>query len=135
MAAARGAANAQLSDSTYYNRESIPSEPVTPVSAVEKRREHDEFRKHKAAEETDKMKLDEDAGGPNKKVFLNMESGSQHPSFVDPHFYEDVTPLLMPIESSTRNRATTLTSLKPRVSPRHYRAYIIVTSARLILHQ
>ncbi|KAG1840891.1 hypothetical protein C8R48DRAFT_765867 [Suillus tomentosus] len=122
-------ANAKLSDSAYYNSKGIPSEPV---SAVEKRREHDEFRKH---EDRRREEQDEDAGGNLTRqegaefaarearcsvvpspILATSAGGSQRSSFVDPHFYEDVAPLLMPIESSTRNCATTPTSLKTPIS-------------------
>ncbi|KAG1896601.1 uncharacterized protein F5891DRAFT_1280612 [Suillus fuscotomentosus] len=120
----------KLSDSAYYNSKSIPSEPV---SAVEKRREHDEFRKH---EDRRREEQDEDAGGNLTRqegaefaarearcsvvpspILATSAGGSQRSSFVDPHFYEDVAPLLMPIESPTRNCATTPTSLKTPSDP------------------
>ncbi|KAG1840887.1 hypothetical protein C8R48DRAFT_781620 [Suillus tomentosus] len=135
LAAARRAANAQLSDSTYYNREGTPSSPVTPVSAVEKRREHDEFRKHedRKRDEQDEvrrrrrreqegiLKRQEEAEFAAREARRSVvpspmlapsAGGSQRSSFMDPQFYEDVAPLLMPIESPTRNHATTPTSLK-----------------------
>ncbi|KIK48623.1 hypothetical protein CY34DRAFT_798143 [Suillus luteus UH-Slu-Lm8-n1] len=140
LAAARRAANPQLCDSTYYNREGTPSEPVSPMSAGEHRREHDEFRKHddRRRDEQDEvrrrrrreqegiMKRQEEAEFAAREARRSVvpspmpaasAGGSQRSSFVDPQFYEDAAPLLMPIESPTRNHAATPTSLKPPSYP------------------
>ncbi|KAG2356406.1 hypothetical protein BDR07DRAFT_1453429 [Suillus spraguei] len=135
LAAARRAANAQACDPTYYNREGTPSEPVTPVSPGEKRREHDEFRKHedRRRDEQDEvrrrrrreqegiLKRQEEAEFAAREARRSVvpspmpaasAGDSQRSSFMDPQFYEDAAPLLMPIESPTRNHAATPTSLK-----------------------
>lgn len=131
LAAARRAANAQLCDSTYHNREGTPSEPVSPMSAGEQRREHDEFRKHedRRRDEQDEvrrrrrreqegiMKRQEEAEFAAREARRSVvpspmpaasAGGSQRSSFVDPQFYEDAAPLLMPIESPTRSASSNL---------------------------
>ncbi|KAG0695040.1 hypothetical protein DFH29DRAFT_985061 [Suillus ampliporus] len=140
LAAARRAANAQLRDSMYYQREGTPSEPVTPLSAEERRGEREEFRKHEDLRRRDDqdevrrrrrreqegiLKRQEEAESAARDARRSVvpspipaasAAGSQRSSF-DPQLYEDAAPLLMPIESPTRNHATTPASLKPPSYP------------------
>ncbi|OJA19098.1 hypothetical protein AZE42_10046 [Rhizopogon vesiculosus] len=141
LAGARRAAHPQLRDSTYYNREGTPSEPLTPVSAEEKRREHEEFRKHEDLRRRDEqddirrrrrreqegiLKRQEEAEFAAREARRSVvpssmpersASSSQRSSFADPQPFEDVAPLLMPLESPTRNHAVTPTHLKPSSYP------------------
>jgi STAM-binding protein len=130
LAGARRAAHPQLRDSTYYNREGTPSEPLTPVSAEEKRREHEEFRKHEDLRRRDEqddirrrrrreqegiLKRQEEAEFAAREARRSVvpssmpersASSSQRSSFADPQPFEDVAPLLMPLESPTRSAST-----------------------------
>jgi STAM-binding protein len=133
LAIARRAANTQLYDSTYYTREGTPSDPVSPVSPGDKRREHDEFRKHddRRRDEQDEvkrrrrreqegiLKRQEEAEFAAREARRSVvpspmpaasAGSSQRSSFVDSHLYEDAAPLLMPIESPTRSASSNLES-------------------------
>lgn len=132
LAAARRAANAQLRDSTYYNREGTPSEPVTPVSVEEKRREHEEFRKQEDLRRRDDQdEIRRRRRREQEGILMRQEEAelaarearcsvvpspiparsagsSQRSSIVDPQHFEDAAPLLMPLESPTRSASTKL---------------------------
>ncbi|KAG1730243.1 uncharacterized protein EDB91DRAFT_1157489 [Suillus paluster] len=132
LTAARRAANAQLRDSTYYQHEGTPSEPGTPLSPEERRGERDqrdeqdEVRRRRRREQEGILKRQEEAEFAAREARRSLvpspmpaasAAGSQRSSFVDPQLYEDAAPLLMPIESPTRNHAATPTSLKPPSYP------------------
>jgi len=121
LAAARRAANPQLRDSMYYNREGAFSEPVTPVSAEEKRREledlrrrdeQDDIRRRRRREQDGILKRQEEAELAAREARRSVipspmpapsAVSSQRSSFADPQPFEDAAPLLMPLESPTRS--------------------------------
>lgn len=127
LAAARRAANPQLRDSAYYSREGVPSDPVTPVSPEDRRREHDEFRKYEDLRRRDEqddirrrrrreqdgiLKRQEESelaaleARRRSVVPAPSAASSQRSSFVDPQLFEDAAPLLMPLESPTRSASS-----------------------------
>lgn len=121
LAVARRAANVQLRDSTHYNRDGALSEPGTPVSPEEKRREHpdlrrrdeqDDIRRRRRREQEGILKRQEEAEVAAREARRSLvpspmpapsAASSQRSSFVDPQHFEDVAPLLMPLESPTRS--------------------------------
>lgn len=126
LTAARRAANAQLRDSTYYNREGTPSQPVTPVSTEEIRREHEDLRRRDDQDDIRRRRRREQEGilirqeeaelaaqEARRSVVLSpmpapSAGSSQRSSLVDPQHFEDAVPLLMPLESPTRSASPKL---------------------------